>query len=273
MDFDPSKFLSQNGGKHAQTSRLIILNQPIQSFERLARIWENTSYHICADGGANFLLDLVSRRANAKQDYLPELIHGDLDSISDKVRKHYEDCGVKVSQDSSQYRTDFAKAVLVLTKGYKDTDCPDLDELGPSLEQGVAQDVIVMSTMSGRLDQALGLLHEMLRECIRHGKGSSHPVCIYFVSEQSVSFVLPVGKNTIRGLDPRKGLFKKYAGILPIYGPARLTLKGFEWDVHDWETVMGGNVSTSNHILGDEVEVEVFDQPVLFTVELARFVP
>jgi thiamine pyrophosphokinase len=122
--------------------------------------------------------------------------------------------------------------------------------------------------MSGRIDQAIGLLHELLRESLRHGPDTAKPTTIYFVSEQAVSFVLPVGRNVIRGIDPKKGIFRKHAGILPIYGPAKITIEGFEWDVQDWETMMGGNVSTSNHVLGGEVVVEVFEQSVLFTIEL-----
>jgi thiamine pyrophosphokinase len=127
-----------------------------------------------------------------------------------------------------------------------------------------------MSGMGGRLDQAIGLLHEMLRETLAHPQNSEKPISLYFVSEQSVSFILPIGRNVIRGINPHNGIFEKHAGILPIYGPARITIKGFEWDVENWETKMGGNVSTSNHVLGDEVVVEVFEQNVLFTIELVH---
>jgi thiamine pyrophosphokinase len=192
---------------------------------------------------------------------------------------------VYVSLDTNQYTTvrtsprrrirtnffkDFQKAIKILTRGYKDTEYSDLDHLGPFRKENERQDIIIMSTMSGRIDQALGLLHELYRETMQHGPNSKFPAWLYFVSEQSVSFVLPVGKNVIRGIDPKKGVFRKYAGILPIYGPSRITIKGFEWDVQDWETKMGGMVSTSNHVMGDEVEVEVFDEMVLFTIELAE---
>ena len=162
--------------------------------------------------------------------------------------------------------------MLVLTKGYKSTNRPDLDHLGREILPQHPQTIAVMSTMGGRLDQAIGLLHEMLRETLNHLPNSSTPIKLYFISEQSISFVLPIGKNVIRGIDPKKGVFRRHAGILPIYGPARITIKGFEWDVQDWETMMGADVSTSNHVLGDEVEVEVMGQSVLFTIELAESV-
>lgn len=196
---------------------------------------------------------------------MPDLIHGDLDSLDEDVRKYYEGKGVHVAKDSSQYRTDFAKAMLVLTKSYKNTDHPHLDVLGPMQRM---RDIVIVSTMSGRMDQALGLLHEMYRETKQYTLGSRPSARLWFVGEQSVSFVLPIGRNIIRGLDAKKNIFTRNAGILPIYGPARISIKGFEWDVRDWETKMGGDVSTSNHVLEDEVEVEVAGEMVLFTIEL-----
>ena len=37
---------------------LLILNQPIASFDVFSRLWEHAGYRICADGGANRLYDL-----------------------------------------------------------------------------------------------------------------------------------------------------------------------------------------------------------------------
>ena len=71
----------------------------------------------------------------------------------------------------------------------------------------------------------------------------------------------------------RKGaIFTPNVGILPIYGPATISTTGLEWDVKDWETRMGVQVSTSNHVAGERVEVVVGGVDgggvgVLFTVE------
>jgi hypothetical protein len=53
-----------------------------------------------------------------------------------------------------------------------------------------------------------------------------------------------------------------------------ISTKGFEWDVQDWRTEMGGQVSTSNHVvdMSKGVEIET-DHPVLFTIELADLSP
>lgn len=109
---------------------------------------------------------------------------------------------------------------------------------------------------------------------------------IYLVSEESISFVLQRGKNIIhtpkarqrpqphqdaasRDENEEKYLLEENVGILPIAGPASITTSGLEWDVRDWRTEVGGQISTSNHIRAEVVSVET-TEPVLFTAELAR---
>ena len=62
-------------------------------------------------------------------------------------------------------------------------------------------------------------------------------------------------------------MFAENVGIIPVLGPVVISTKGLEWDVKDWRTEVGGQISTSNHIKSDVVEIEASD-PVLFTVEL-----
>lgn len=125
---------------------------------------------------------------------------------------------------------------------------------------------------------------------------------LYLISEESITFVLQEGKNIIhtpatnrpdidrspdqestskenqspmkrkRDQDPGTEVeyfFEENIGIIPLSAPASITTKGFEWDVEDWHTEIGGQLSTSNHIRADKVEVST-SVPVLFTVELAQ---
>lgn len=64
-------------------------------------------------------------------------------------------------------------------------------------------------------------------------------------------------------------LFEENIGIIPLSASASITTTGFEWDVENWHTEIGGQLSTSNHIRADVVSVET-NVPVLFTVELAE---
>lgn len=123
-------------GAPGSRTALIVLNQPF-SRPLLCRLWNASSWHCCADGGANRLHDLLlsggggsaatvasttiattatttataspadwltgwiaslvgriarPRRATRSEidDYLPDLIEGDLDSVRDDVRRYYE---------------------------------------------------------------------------------------------------------------------------------------------------------------------------------------
>lgn len=177
-------------------------------------------------------------------------MHGDLDSLRDDVRAYYVSQQVEVSRDGDQDSTDFGKAMGKL--GCRVSLCTSVS--------GRGQDVLVLGTVGGRVDQGLGLLHEMMRE------EAKYPLLrLWLFSECSVSFVLCRGRNVIGGLQSGD-VFGKHVGIVPLYGPATITTAGLEWDVDGWETQMGRQVSTSNHVQADEVCVDT-NAPVLFTIE------
>jgi thiamine pyrophosphokinase len=203
---------------------------------------------------------------------LPNLIHGDLDSLSPPASNFYSKNFVTISKDEDQYSTDFGKCMKIITNGYPAESCYDISKTTPistSSAETAPHDIIILSTLAGRVDQGLGLLHELLRESMKARSEGQPAVRLWLLSEQSLSFLLHPGSSTITGLDSTNGIFTKNVGILPIYGAATISTKGMEWDVQDWKTEMGGMVSTSNHVLGDEVVV-LTDHVVLFTVERVR---
>ncbi|QIX01126.1 hypothetical protein AMS68_006643 [Peltaster fructicola] len=250
---DPARFLSRSTPlKHEDHgTALIILNSHIANFECFQRLYNHADFVVCADAGADRLFDLVTEQYSdlaydiALQKHLPQYIHGDLDSISPKVQQAYANLGVKVTKDPDQYSTDFQKAV----KRVFEIDTQ-------------ARDILVLGSLGGRVDQGIGLVHELYREHKRRVDTR-----IWFFSESSISVVLERGHTTL-ATPLGQGIIRKHAGILPIYGPAVISTRGFEWDVHDWHTEMGSIVSTSNHIVQDVVEVST-DREVLFTVELS----
>ncbi|KAK4632412.1 Thiamine pyrophosphokinase 2 [Fulvia fulva] len=242
--------LKENGHSDKSTTALIILNSPISDFECFERLYNHASYVLCVDGGANRLHDLLVARhhdqpwASALQKALPNAVHGDLDSVRDDVRKKYEQVGVQVSHDPDQYCTDFGKAIKKVMANV------------PCLEN-----ILVLGSIGGRVDQGIGLLHEMYRE-----QKFNHPELRFWLfTESSISILLQKGTTTIH-TPINKGLITPNVGILPLYGKACISIKGFEWDVTAWATEMGRQVSTSNHIMADQVFVTT-DTEVLFTVE------
>lgn len=178
---------------------------------------------------------------------LPAAIHGDFDSLRDDVRDYYSSLGVEVSQDHDQDSTDFSKVMnRILT-------------VNSSVPQ---REVVVLGTLAGRVDQGLGLLHEMIREETLHPE-----LRIWLFSESSVSFILKPIHNIIQEIIS-SGVFTRNVGLIPLYGPARISTSGLEWDVKDWPTEIGQQVSTSNHVMADSVHIHT-DIPILFTIEQA----
>jgi thiamine pyrophosphokinase len=241
-----------------------------------------------------------------------------------------------VIKDPDQYTTDFtkclnylnARAAEIIASPRKDakisakpstngaTECTSPPD-EPPLE------IVILGGLGGRVDQAFSQVHhlymmtqtqrsirengaESAKADSRKGGGGN----LYLVSEESITFIIQTGKNTIhtpatRRADmvacekrtPRKRksgtgegkesgeeekqekdqeqeseseyFFEENIGIIPLSAPAKITTHGFEWDVEDWHTEIGGQLSTSNHIRADKVEVET-SVPVLFTVELAE---
>jgi thiamine pyrophosphokinase len=229
---------------------LIILNSPIEDFSYFNRLHNHASYTLCADGGADRLYNLTTRSHpnlapnEALRKALPSSIHGDLDSLSNSTRASYTALGVEITQDPDQYSTDFGKGIKKVLAAK------------PNI-----RDLLVLGSLGGRVDQGIGLLHELYRE-----QKFRHPeVRFWLFSEASVSVVLGAGRTVLR-TPVGEGLITRNVGILPVYGKAVISTRGLEWDVEEWETEMGGQVSSSNHIVEDSIEITT-DREVLFTVE------
>ncbi|OJD32451.1 thiamine pyrophosphokinase [Diplodia corticola] len=263
---------------------LLILNQPVASLDLLQRLWARTGYRLCADGGANRLYDTFAGLDDAdarRVQFLPSIIHGDLDSLRDDVRTYYASHGVTISRDPDQYSTDFGKAVKRIASATSITTTTAAAE-----EDGLAaassptscyREILILCTLAGRVDQGLGLLYEMLRL----ENAALSPTRLWLFSESSVSWILPPGENRIdvvpaspNGSSGSSGNshFTENVGILPAFGPATITTTGLEWDVTDWPTSVDGNVSTSNHVKRGSVTVKT-DAKVLFTIERAAELP
>lgn len=247
----PTKLEEKGKTRSPKRRTLLILNRPLENLglERFLTLWNSCDYVVCADGAANRLLYLVQRYLAGWENYLPNAIVGDLDSIDSGVRKLYESTNkVKIIHDPDQYSTDFGKSIEHI------------------LENTSTSDIVILGALGGRVDQCLGLYHELYRETKRL-QSSNTSVRLWLVQDSSLSFLLSPGRGLIKNVGPISGLYTEMAGILPLYGPANITIEGFEWDVQNWPTEMGSNVSTSNHIRAEDIVIET-DHPVLFTVEL-----
>lgn len=229
---------------------------------------------------------------------LPSCILGDLDSIQPHVRAHYTAHHVPILYEPDQYSTDFTKCInflrthahaIMARENPALSDNHDLyirphPRTAASHEQSRKLDVVVLGGLGGRVDQGFSQIHHLYMAHRSSSPAEDFFGELYLLSEESLSFILAPGKNTIhmpltRRLDlettqaettttTKEYVFDENVGIIPLAGPTIISLTGFEWDVTRWKTEIGGQLSTSNHIRAPRLEVEA-DMPVLFTVELA----
>lgn len=251
---------------------LVVLNQPLKlTISFYSRIWKNSIYHVGADGGANRLFDLSPGSSEPCRSL--DTIIGDLDSLRPEVEKFWLDAGTEIIHDSDQYSTDFTKAVRYL-KTFQVPKDAELTTSKSESRRAVTQrvkdgpkidDVVCLGGLGGRVDQGMSTLHHLYMFQKEPGYPSGR---IFLLSNESITFVLQAGKHRIqvRAGTSTLGL-GKHVGIIPLKEPSIITTEGLEWDVKDWPTEYGGQMSTSNHVREDWVTIKT-SKDVLFTIDL-----
>ncbi|OTB03908.1 hypothetical protein M426DRAFT_321403 [Hypoxylon sp. CI-4A] len=248
---------------------LIILNQPINDENLFRDLWRIAETRVAADGGANRIYDLIRNcpptrhPAFSDREYVNlDAIIGDLDSLSDESKRFFtaESKKCKIIHESDQYSTDFTKAVRFIRSQFP------------------GKDIVCLGGLGGRVDQGLSQLHHLylFQKSPTYADGR-----MFFISGESLTFLLKAGKHHIHVREPNANAtnfvrmsgepFAKYVGIIPIKEPSVITTKGLEWDVKDWPTQFGGQMSTSNHVLPETNVVEIeTTKDVLFTIALKQ---
>lgn len=79
--------------------------------------------------------------------------------------------------------------------------------------------IVALGAFAGRVDQSFSLLHQLFK-CI--------PRQLYLLSPRNVSFLLPPGRNHILA---SAEIFGPCCGVIPVSGPATITLEGFRWNL------------------------------------------
>lgn len=95
---------------------------------------------LCADGGANRLLDTFGQSCT-----LPHEIRGDLDSLRNEVEQFFADKKVKITRAASEYATDLQKCIIAVEE-YEEEHNEELV-------------VVILGGLSGRLDQTMHTFH------------------------------------------------------------------------------------------------------------------
>ncbi|WOO76569.1 thiamine pyrophosphokinase 1 [Vanrija pseudolonga] len=222
---------------------MIILNQQITRRDTLYRAWAASTVRLCADGGANRLYDALDAEERAIM--LPTMIKGDLDSLRSDVRAYYSSKGVAIKRDPSEYATDLMKCM----------------EEVEAIEKASGKQFALLfyGGFSGRLDQTVHTMSVLLK--LREKRRET-----YVISEDSLAWVTDTGAHLI---DIDHATMGQTCGILPIgVEDAFVRTEGLKWNLN-WVTSIGGELSTSNHLLPSEPAVFLeTTAPVFWTVEI-----
>ncbi|OJZ90372.1 hypothetical protein ASPFODRAFT_178916 [Aspergillus luchuensis CBS 106.47] len=308
MTWDPTQFFRTEEGLPSSPYALLILNHPIneRAYDVLRKNalttvcadgGANHFYEMMrargredVDHPTTIIGDLDSIHPTIKSHY---------ESHGVNVIYHHDDYSTDFTKALRYIRANTAE--ILSSSSSTTTTTPEQTNTTTTYQQYKESDslsIIILGGLGGRVDQAFSQIHHLYSNSTipssssssegntKEGRGNGNEGALYLVSEESITFILHPGKNVIRTPGVKRAdlaisttsgerkeeeeeyLLEENVGIIPLSGPERITTKGFQWDVESWETEIGGQISTSNHIRAEEVEVSA-GGAVLFTVELA----
>ena len=246
---------------------LIILNQPISVNNdlKLVKLWRKSVVRFCVDGGANQFSDWKKRLLSkpnkfSEKDYQeiqqfnPDYICGDFDSIDSSIIENYKSKGTKCFRLENQDLNDFQKtirfAVNCIKEGKTDEEifgsskyCPSKEDLEQLTRADFTQ-IYSVCNFSGRIDHSLANFHSLYLDCIQS-------LQTYILSHESANFLLRKGINII--YVDNDSYCEKHCGYFPLGRPARVTTYGLKWDVFNRKMEFGSCVSSSNQFSAEPV--------------------
>lgn len=207
---------------------LIIFGFPLSSFANKDFLiianapYEQEVVHSLCQNRTIIVLDGA---ANKLEHLVPHYILGDFDSITPATEEKYRQLSVTFIEAEDQDYTDLEKAILF------------------AKEQGATTISICCALGGERTDHTLGNL-SLLKK----------------VYAKECSIILHTPKELIRFLKDETFHFEGKVGAQCAFlgwPRARVTTQGFVWEVEDWDTEIGGPISSCNQLKKSQATITV----------------
>jgi thiamine pyrophosphokinase len=205
---------------------LIISNGSILNLNKLKEIGKQSDFILSADGGTNHCL---------KVSLIPNIVIGDLDSISDEALKIIQENHIPIEKfPVKKDATDTELSIdYLINKGFKD--------------------ITLMGAIGSRMDHTLGnmlLLNKLLENGVK-GRIINDNNTIYLVDDELIL----------------TGREDEFISVIPIAdNGAVVTLTGFEYTLNKTKIDYGSTRGISNRITGDKGYIKVHEGKCLIFV-------
>jgi thiamine pyrophosphokinase len=245
-DYKPYSFFESN---ISLNYGIIILNYSLDSLRSLLtkEIWDKASIRACADGGSN-MLKIYSDEIN--ENFLPNYISGDFDSIDEKTYNYYKSISkIEFIKTQDQNATDFTKSVRVMME--KNSDLNNL---------------LVFCSLGGRFDHTTGIIHSL------YVLNDNYPnLQIYLITEHDITFLLHSNKLN------RIHIQSKYNGnicsLLPFGQTAHVQTEGLKWNLNKTQELSFTKLVSSSNTYETKTTsyVDVYtDNDIIWTMTYVR---
>lgn len=296
-----SPFLSalhndNNINNQHSSAALVILNTPIQTTANHSLpavfqvLWKSTTFHVCADGGANRLYDATTL-IGEDDALVPDLITGDLDSLRPDVRSYYEKMGVPIECVEDQNYHDLDKSLMAVEKWIENL-APLSSSASNGDDSGSCNEACLMYTQTfiyggfgGRFDQEMACVNTLYswgkKDTFQHTQMSifDEETGVILLPESPITNEIlirfpAVEDDDNENIDTRDqvGVGEgPTCGLIPIGGRCeRVYTSGLKWNLDgDMPLEFGGLVSSSNRIIDKMVTVKT-SSPLLFSFEIVK---
>ena len=184
-----------------------------------------------------------SNSANLDE-YIPDVIIGDLDSLRDDVEDFYQSRGSSIIKEDEQDTNDLEKSLRYLESTH-----------GNSIAN---LSVIILGGMGGRYDQEIATMHILYKWTHRFSR------MVVFNQYSSAFLLLP---GHLHEIVPVDGVEGPVCGLLPLgFAVSNIATEGLQWNLADQPLEMGKFVSSSNRLAAGAKFVRVVtSEPLLFT--------